>query len=124
MYTGGLVLDAAGLLKGIGPRHTGQWLTYWGTTHTDQRVVFDGNRVTVGGVTAGIDFALELVAKIKGEELAKRVQLVLEFSPVPPFHNGTPQEAGQNARCRCAKVENRWICRLKKLLYMLQIVWG
>ncbi|MDK4219014.1 DJ-1/PfpI family protein [Pantoea agglomerans] len=95
--TGGLVLAAAGLLKGY--RATTHWavadlLPLMGAIHTDQRVVFDGNRITAGGVTAGIDFALELVAKIKGEELAKRVQLVLEYSPVPPFHNGTPQEAG------------------------------
>ncbi len=95
--TGGLVLAAAGLLKDYNA--TSHWavadlLPLMGARHVDQRVVHDRNRLTGGGVTAGIDFALLLAAQLKGEEAAKRVQLIIEYAPAPPFHNGTPAEAG------------------------------
>lgn len=95
--TGGLVLGAAGLLNGYDA--TAHWaiadlLPLMGARHVNKRVVWDRNRVTGGGVTAGIDFALELAAKISDEETARRVQLTIEYAPQPPFTSGTPEEAG------------------------------
>ena len=95
--TGGVVLAAAGLLKGYDA--TAYWpvaelLPLMGARHVDQRVVKDRNRMTGGGVTAGLDFGLALVAEIGGEELARRVQLTIEYSPAPPFTSGSPGEAG------------------------------
>lgn len=65
-----------------------------GARHIDKRVVIDRNRMTGGGVTAGIDFGLTLAAHLKDEEAARRVQLIIEYAPEPPFQNGTPREAG------------------------------
>lgn len=95
--TGGLVLGASGLLKGYDA--TAYWaiadlLPLMGARHVDKRVVRDRNRMTGGGVTAGLDFGLTLAAELCGEEAARRAQLILEYSPEPPFANGTPQEAG------------------------------
>ena len=95
--TGALALGAAGLLKGYDA--TAHWavadlLPLMGARHVDRRVVRDRNRMTGGGVTAGIDFGLTLAAAIKGEEAARRVQLMIEYAPEPPFKNGTPAEAG------------------------------
>jgi putative intracellular protease/amidase len=95
--TGSLLLAAAGLLRGY--RATSLWavadlLPLMGAQHVDERVVVDRNRITAGGVTAGIDFGLLLAAKLTDEMTAKRVQLTLEYSPQPPFHAGTPKEAG------------------------------
>ncbi|WP_420606529.1 DJ-1/PfpI family protein [Novosphingopyxis sp.] len=94
--TGSLVLGAAGLLKG--KRATCHWaslsfLEHFGAIPAQQRVVFDGRIVTGGGVTAGIDFALQLVAAIHGEDHAKLIQLSLEYDPAPPFQNGSPVTA-------------------------------
>ena len=95
--TGSLALAAAGLLKGYNA--TSHWqvadlLPRMGARHVDKRVVIDRNRMTGGGVTAGIDFGLTLAAHLKDEEAARRVQLIIEYAPEPPFRNGTPQEAG------------------------------
>jgi cyclohexyl-isocyanide hydratase len=95
--TGSLVLGAAGLLRGY--KATSHWvardiLKLLGAEPVDERVVFDRNRVTGGGVTAGIDFALALAARLKDESYAKSVQLLMEYSPSPPFKAGTPAEAG------------------------------
>jgi len=95
--TGSLVLAAAGLLKGY--RATSLWavadlLPLMGATHVDERVVIDRNRITAGGVTAGIDFGLMLAGMLTDERTARRVQLTLEYSPQPPYHAGTPKEAG------------------------------
>jgi cyclohexyl-isocyanide hydratase len=94
--TGSLVLAAAGLLKGY--RATSHWasrhqLAWFGAEPVDARVVFDRNRVTGGGVTAGIDFGLALVAAIRGEDHARFVQLSLEYDPHPPFDSGSPERA-------------------------------
>ncbi len=94
--TGSLVLAAAGLLKGY--RSACHWasrhqLAWFGAEPVAERVVFDRNRVSGGGVTAGIDFALALTAAIRGEEHAKFVQLSLEYDPRPPFDSGTPDRA-------------------------------
>lgn len=94
--TGALVLGAAGLLDGYNA--TTHWaakdqLKEFGAIATEGRWVVDRNRVTGGGVTAGIDFGLALMAKIAGEEAAKTVQLTIEYAPQPPFNSGTPEEA-------------------------------
>ena len=95
--TGSLILGAAGLLKGY--RATSHWawrdyLALFGAEPVAERVVFDRNRVTGGGVTAGIDFALALTARIRGERFAQAVQLGLEYDPYPPFESGSPDRAG------------------------------
>ncbi len=101
--TGALVLGAAGLLRGY--RATTHWaahrhLAAFGAIPVNERVVFDRNRVTGGGVTAGIDFALALTAAIRGEEHARLVQLGLEYDPHPPFDAGTPDRAGEAVLAR------------------------
>jgi len=94
--TGSLVLGAAGLLRGY--RAACHWasrdqLALLGAEPVDARVVIDRNRASGGGVTAGIDFALALVARMKGEDVAKAIQLGIEYAPAPPFAAGTPQQA-------------------------------
>lgn len=95
--TGSLVLGAAGLLKG---KHAAcHWmsrdmLSAFGAIPDPARVVFDGNIVSGGGVTSGIDFALALVARMFGDDLAKSIQLGIEYNPKPPFDAGSPDGAG------------------------------
>lgn len=96
--TGSLILGAAGLLQGR--RATSHWvardlLTRFGATPVDQRVVQDGNVVTGAGVTAGLDFALTLAATLSDTEHARKIQLVAEYDPAPPFDAGSPARAGQ-----------------------------
>jgi cyclohexyl-isocyanide hydratase len=98
--TGSLILAAAGLLTGY--RATSHWawhsyLSMFGVEPVRQRVVFDRNRATGGGVTAGIDFGFALMAEIAGEEHAKMVQLALEYDPAPPFDSGIPEKASPEA---------------------------
>lgn len=94
--TGALVLGAAGLLKGY--RATTHWnsvelLPIFGATAASGRVVIDRNRITGGGVTAGIDFALTIAAEVFGAEKAKSIQLAMEYNPAPPFACGHPSLA-------------------------------
>jgi cyclohexyl-isocyanide hydratase len=94
--TGALILGAAGLLKGY--RATTHWLSldllpFFGATPVPDRVVIDRNRITGGGVTAGIDFALSLAAEISGPETAQMIQLIMEYNPTPPFASGHPSVA-------------------------------
>jgi cyclohexyl-isocyanide hydratase len=94
--TGSFILGAAGLLQGR--RATCHWaytqlLPLFGATHEEARVVRDGNLVTAGGVTSGIDFALELIALAQGEDVARTIQLALEYDPSPPFAVGHPNRA-------------------------------
>lgn len=94
--TGALVLGAAGLLRGR--RATTHWafhelLEPLGALPVKARVVRDGNVLTGGGITAGIDFALTLAAELIGEEAAQALQLELEYAPAPPFDAGDPATA-------------------------------
>ncbi|HRK64933.1 MAG TPA: DJ-1/PfpI family protein [Terricaulis sp.] len=94
--TGSLILAAAGLLAG--KRAGSHWayrdlLTRFGAVADDARVVRDGNIITGGGVTAGIDIALTIVADIAGEDIAKMIQLAIEYAPAPPFNSGRPETA-------------------------------
>lgn len=94
--TGAFVLGAAGLLRGR--RATTHWgshdlLAAYGAVPVRARVVRDGNLLTGGGVTAGIDFALTLVAELAGQAVAEGIQLNLEYAPEPPFDSGSPETA-------------------------------
>jgi cyclohexyl-isocyanide hydratase len=94
--SGALVLGAAGVLRG---RHAAthwasvEFLDTFGATSSHQRVCVDGNVITGGGVTAGIDFGLYLASVLAGEETAQRIQLSLEYAPEPPFNAGSPRTA-------------------------------
>jgi len=94
--TGSLVLGAAGLLKG--KRATCHWaaiehLRPLGATPVSERVVVDGNIITCAGVASGIDFALAVAAILEGEEVAKQIQLQIEYDPSPPFDCGSTEKA-------------------------------
>ncbi len=94
--TGSLILAAAGLLEG--KRATSHWLALdelrrLGAEPTAERVVFDGKIATAAGVSAGIDMALTLAARVAGEEVAQAIQLGIEYDPQPPFDAGSPAKA-------------------------------
>lgn len=96
--TGSMVLAAAGLLQGY--KATCHWafrdqLAMLGVEVLSQRVVIDRDRVTGAGVTSGIDFGLTLLGLLCGEEVAKITQLMMEYTPDPPFNAGTPETAGK-----------------------------
>jgi putative intracellular protease/amidase len=94
--TGSLVLGAAGLLEGR--RATSHWayrdsLVRYGSEPVAARVVEDGKLITAAGVSAGIDMALTLAARIAGDEVAQAIQLGIEYDPAPPFDAGSPAKA-------------------------------
>ncbi len=94
--TGSLLLGAAGLLDGY--EATTHWaymdiLPTFGARPVRKRVVVDRNRITAGGVTAGIDFGLHLIAELSGESVAQAIQLSLEYDPHPPYRSGHPDVA-------------------------------
>lgn len=99
--TGALILGAAGLLKGY--KATSYWntletLKVFGAIPTEGRVVIDRNRMTGGGVTAGLDFGLAIVAKLRNQTYAEAVQLYVEYNPQPPFNSGSPATANKQAK--------------------------
>lgn len=106
--SGSLLLGAAGLLEGY--RSACHWtlldeLKFFGAEPDPSRVVRDRNRISGGGVTAGVDFGLTLVAELVGEEFAKLVQLSTEYDPQPPFDAGSPAKAGPEL---VAKVQKKF----------------
>jgi cyclohexyl-isocyanide hydratase len=97
--SGALVLGAAGLLKGR--RATTHWASHslleqFGAIPVKERVVRDGNLMTGGGVTAGIDFALTLIGEVFDADKSRTIQLQLEYAPAPPFDSGRPDTAPAN----------------------------
>jgi putative intracellular protease/amidase len=95
--TGAMALGAAGLLRGR--RATSHWsvrhlLSGYGATRIDERVVEDGNLLTAAGVTAGMDLGIRLVARLRGDDYARFLELGAEYDPQPPFGAGTPDGAG------------------------------
>jgi len=94
--SGSLILGAAGLLKGKRAACHWAWrdmLPEFGASPDAGRVVRDGNVLTGGGVTAGVDFALTLISELRGPAVAQSVQLALEYAPAPPFEAGRPETA-------------------------------
>ena len=94
--TGSLLLGAAGLLTGY--KATSHWATVsllpvFGATPAEGRIVRDRNRITAGGVTAGIDFGLSLVGRLRDRQYAECVQLMAQYAPEPPYDAGTPEKA-------------------------------
>lgn len=94
--TGALLLGAAGILDGLDA--TTHWMAYdelasYGAEPTEQRVVRRGKVWTAAGVSAGIDLALTLVAEVSGDDVARAVQLGIEYDPQPPFDAGSPSKA-------------------------------
>jgi cyclohexyl-isocyanide hydratase len=99
--TGSLILGAAGLLKGY--KATCHWrfrdlLPMFGATPVEERIVTDGNRITGGGVTAGIDFGLAIAADLSGQTRAQAMQLATEYDPHPPFASGSPKTAPSDVK--------------------------
>jgi transcriptional regulator GlxA family with amidase domain len=96
--TGSLVLGAAGILDGL--EATTHWmmldrLAQFGATPVSRRVVHEGKVMTAAGVSAGIDMALALASEIAGEEIARAIQLGIEYDPEPPFDSGSPAKASE-----------------------------
>jgi cyclohexyl-isocyanide hydratase len=95
--TGSLVLGAAGLLRG--KRAACHWLSLpllaaFGARPSARRIERDGNLITAGGITSGIDFGLWLAGRMAGAAAARRIQLMMQYDPRPPFRSGTPRQAG------------------------------
>jgi cyclohexyl-isocyanide hydratase len=116
--SGALLLGAAGLLKGY--RATTHWmsldlLTLFGAEPVDERVVIDRNRVTGGGVTAGIDFGLALAGELLGADAAQEIQLAIEYQPSPPFQSGTPSAAPVHVREAVLRSSDRSLQERRKI---------
>lgn len=108
--TGSLVLGAAGLLKGRRAACHWAWrdqLALFGAIPDPSRVARDGRYITGGGVTAGIDFALTVVAELAGDDMAQGIQLAVEYAPDPPFNAGRPETAPEAVVRRVTAIYGR-----------------
>ncbi len=109
---GSLLLGAAGLLNGYKSTCHWMWRHYlpqFGAEPVVARVVRDRNRLSGGGVTSGIDFAFTLAAELAGEEVARMIQLGLEYDPQPPFDSGSPEKAGAERVARARLAQDAWM---------------
>jgi cyclohexyl-isocyanide hydratase len=116
--TGALILGAAGLLKGY--RATTHWaardvLADFGAIQTEGRVVRDRNRITGGGVTAGLDFGLSMVAEMRDPTYAQGVQLQTEYDPQPPFSSGSPASASPEVLALIRPMSQGFVTRAHQL---------
>jgi len=114
---GALVLGAAGLLRGYRSACHWMWRDYlprFGAVPVAQRIVRDRNRISGGGVTAGIDFGLALAAELAGEETAKLLQLAFEYDPQPPFACGSPETAGPERVARLRALQGERMKRVEE----------
>jgi cyclohexyl-isocyanide hydratase len=114
---GSLVLGAAGLLQGYQAACHWMWRHYlprFGAIPVAERVVRDRNRISGGGVTAGIDFGLALAAELAGEEVAKMLQLNFEYDPQPPFDCGSPEGAGVELVTRVQELQAERLKRVEE----------
>lgn len=113
--TGSLILGAAGILQGL--RATSHWaaldrLKLWDAVPTEARLVEDGKVLTAAGVSAGIDMALTLAAKIAGTQFAQSMQLAIEYDPQPPFNAGSP---GKLDPALCSALKSRMVAAFEEV---------
>jgi len=125
--TGSLILGAAGLLKDY--QATSHWLALdvleaFGAIPVKKRVVVDRNRVTGGGVTAGLDFGLDLVGQLRGDEYAESVQLFSEYDPQPPYDAGSPDKAPEALVQRLEAMSGLFEARAKQIAKRVMSVDG
>lgn len=116
---GSLVLGVAGLLRGYRSACHWMWLPLlerFGAEPVAERIVRDRNRISGGGVTAGIDFGFALAAELAGEEAARTIQLALEYDPQPPFDAGSPQGAGPEIVARLRGLQGERLQRVTATL--------
>jgi cyclohexyl-isocyanide hydratase len=124
---GSLVLGAAGLLVGYRSACHWMWRKYlprFGAIPVDARIVRDRNRISGGGVTAGIDFALQLAAELAGEDMARTLQLAFEYDPQPPFDSGSPGKAGPERVERLRELQRERIARAEAQIERAALVGG
>ncbi|OWW23012.1 DJ-1/PfpI family protein [Noviherbaspirillum denitrificans] len=121
---GALLLGAAGLLKGYRSACHWMWRDYlhrFGAIPVAERVVRDRNRISGGGVTAGIDFGLTLAAELAGEEMAKVLQLAFEYDPQPPFDCGTPDKAGSELVARLRAIQGERLAQAEQKIFAVPV---
>ena len=117
--SGALLLGAAGLLRGY--RATTHWMSLdflraFGAEPVEERVVRDRNRITGGGVTAGIDFALFVAGELFGDAVAQSIQLAVEYDPAPPYSSGSPRVAPEGVTRRVLQASADGLARRKAIV--------